>query len=630
MNKKVLIIEDDRNLAETLKGIFTKKNMDVKVKFSAQHAEHFISLEQYDLLIVDVVLPKVNGIDFLKKIIHKGMLHSSCKVWIISGVLSEKIISKEMVNYVNGFFKKPLNLNSIEEKIDTLFTVSDISSNSLHFFYLDPKNKKYFIENHEYIIKGHELFFIYFYLCSIHFSGMLKIICQGSEKEAEVLFKSGSIINLKAQSSQAYLEMLLVKNKLVSKADIKKLLEEKSEGTLGDRLVEGCYISPHQLDKILKEQIAIRSFKFMGYSSIIVSCESDVPSIPANQDIGLDMKNLLSLINSWISIKVDVQWLKEFFNKNKNLHVSFLNRFVHAQRLSRYPGLDFLASPIQEQKTVSDILNSSSQTKDKAVCDLYCRLLVKENCLEDEASSNAVPVDYRFMEEKYKTFLKSKTTKNYFELMNLPLNASINQIEETYRNIVKIFHPDRRDSNMPKHLAEICDQCFFLIKHMYQTLSNPMEKQKYIEKLNSKEQSGIFVFKEAYLKGKRDLEMGSYAQAIQQFKVVLNSKDAPGDTVLYYIWSKIKSKTSKLSKIEQDKISNLFDKLGAEHKESAVFFFVKGLFMKSKGDRKSAYSLFTKAFLLDAKLTVARVEKHSLDVRNKNKKSFISLFKKSV
>ena len=632
MSKKVLIVEDDKNLAESLKNIFTKKKIEVKLSHSAPQAEHFVSLDKYDLLIVDVVLPRVNGIDFLKKIISQGLLDSHCKVWIISGVLSQHVISKEMKSHVDSFLKKPLNLQSVEKKIDSSFTTFRSLPGNMQFFYMAVEDKKNVLENKEYIIAGHELMFVWSYLSSFRFSGVLKINCHDVKEKDEILFKGGHIISFKSGDMNSYLGVLLVKNELVSKEDIKKLLSEKSDVPLGDRLVAGCYISPHHLHKILKEQLAIRLFEAMEHPLLTVNCVNFIPSVNFNYSASLEMNDLLSLVNNWMKSKVNKRWLKEFFSGCKDMYIKPLKKPSGAKYFSHYPGLGFLSSPtVQGEKTVADMINVMDKTEDKAIRELYCRILVKESCLEYK-SDNAISNDnYDSIRVKYESFLKAADTKNYFELMNLPLNASLNKIEETYRDMVKIFHPDRRNRDMPEDLAKICDKCFILVGTIYKTLSNPQEKEKYLKTLENKIRMGSFAIKEMYMKGKKNLEEGLYTSAFRQFEFVVNSRLAPSDTILYYLWSKIKSAKSALNREEQHKIKELFDNVALECRHTATFYFVKGLFMKETGHKKPAFECFSKALSLDPKLKVARVEKHSLGaIQKKSLKSFMDIFKKGA
>ncbi|MDE0119990.1 MAG: response regulator [Bdellovibrionales bacterium] len=637
MNKKVLIVEDDKNLAESLNNIFNKKKIEAKVVHSVQKAEHFCSLDKYGLLIVDVVLPKVNGIDFLKKIIAQGLLDSQCTVWVISGVLNQHIISKDIKDHVDSFLKKPLNLKSIEEKIDTLFDSTGILLNNLPFFYmdLDSRNKVNILNSKKYIIAGHEIMFIWSYLSAIRFNGVLSINSHDTRGKEGVLFENGNIVSFKKRDGNSYLGVLLVKNKLVSKKDIQALLNEDTDVPLGERLVKGCYISPHHLHKMLKEQLAIRLFQIMGHSLLSISCVDFTDSKKYNYSSSLDKRDFLSLVNNWLKSKVNKNWLKDFFHGCKDMYIKPLKNPSLKRYFSGSHDLAFLSSPaVTDIKKVSEVIKEMDKVEEKAIRELYCRILMKESSLEYPANKKPLlsSENYESLRRKYINFLKAADKKNYFELMHLPLNAPVSKIEESYKSMVKIFHPDRRNRDIPEDLAKVCDKCFILISEIYQTLSHPEKKEKYLKKIEAQTYMNRFSVKEMYMAGKKDLNAGLYTSALKHFEGIFSNRLAPNDTILYYLWSQVKSAKSGLSKEEQNKMKELFDNVALDCRQTALFYFVKGLFMKEIGYKKAAFNCFSNALLIDSKLTVARIEKNALGKIQKKslKSSVMALFKKGA
>ncbi len=66
--KKILIVEDERMLAEMYKDRFTQEGFEV---YCAPDAEEGIETAQKvrpDLIILDILLPRENGTDFLEKL----------------------------------------------------------------------------------------------------------------------------------------------------------------------------------------------------------------------------------------------------------------------------------------------------------------------------------------------------------------------------------------------------------------------------------------------------------------------------------------------------------------------------------------------------------------------------------
>lgn len=62
--RRILIIDDETSVAETLEMIFRGCGYEVRSAFSAEQAIETIAAWQPDLAIVDVMLPQMNGIEF--------------------------------------------------------------------------------------------------------------------------------------------------------------------------------------------------------------------------------------------------------------------------------------------------------------------------------------------------------------------------------------------------------------------------------------------------------------------------------------------------------------------------------------------------------------------------------------
>jgi DNA-binding response OmpR family regulator len=81
-NSKVLIVDDEKIICESLAAIFTSRGYESKVAFSAEQAVEIIAEWQPDLAILDVGLPKTNGIDLA---IALKTSHPACRVLLFSG-----------------------------------------------------------------------------------------------------------------------------------------------------------------------------------------------------------------------------------------------------------------------------------------------------------------------------------------------------------------------------------------------------------------------------------------------------------------------------------------------------------------------------------------------------------------
>lgn len=68
---KILIVEDDRILADSLKDMLTKKGFDVEAVYDGEDGSQYAMLGVYDLLILDVMMPKMNGYEVARYVRSK-------------------------------------------------------------------------------------------------------------------------------------------------------------------------------------------------------------------------------------------------------------------------------------------------------------------------------------------------------------------------------------------------------------------------------------------------------------------------------------------------------------------------------------------------------------------------------
>ena len=65
---KILIIEDEQTLADSLKLMLTSKGFETEAVYDGESGEQYAMLGIYDLIILDVMLPKQNGYQIARKI----------------------------------------------------------------------------------------------------------------------------------------------------------------------------------------------------------------------------------------------------------------------------------------------------------------------------------------------------------------------------------------------------------------------------------------------------------------------------------------------------------------------------------------------------------------------------------
>src|SRR5699024_4471600 len=68
MHNNILIIEDEKEISELVTSHLEQENFTVLTAFDGEEALQRFENAQIDLVLLDLMLPKLNGMEFLKRI----------------------------------------------------------------------------------------------------------------------------------------------------------------------------------------------------------------------------------------------------------------------------------------------------------------------------------------------------------------------------------------------------------------------------------------------------------------------------------------------------------------------------------------------------------------------------------
>ena len=64
----ILIIEDEKLLADSIGTLLEKKGFEVEIVYDGETGKNYAESGIYDLLILDVMIPKMNGYEVARKV----------------------------------------------------------------------------------------------------------------------------------------------------------------------------------------------------------------------------------------------------------------------------------------------------------------------------------------------------------------------------------------------------------------------------------------------------------------------------------------------------------------------------------------------------------------------------------
>ncbi len=114
-NYKLLIIDDSKAVLSYLETVFEKTPYEVKTATNPLLAFDLIQKESFNIVISDIEMPEMNGLELLKKIkSYNGMI----QVVIISGFLTINNTLNAFRYGAENLFFKPLNVKGLVQAVD--------------------------------------------------------------------------------------------------------------------------------------------------------------------------------------------------------------------------------------------------------------------------------------------------------------------------------------------------------------------------------------------------------------------------------------------------------------------------------------------------------------------------------
>lgn len=116
---KVLLVEDDQILAKLYQAKFQKEGIDIQLASDGQEGlEKFKSFNP-DLIILDLIMPRVDGFTFLEKAKEDPSLSSKkVPILVLSNLGQESDIKRAQELGANDFFvKADISLSQMIDKV---------------------------------------------------------------------------------------------------------------------------------------------------------------------------------------------------------------------------------------------------------------------------------------------------------------------------------------------------------------------------------------------------------------------------------------------------------------------------------------------------------------------------------
>ncbi len=114
---KILLLEDDEILNEIIESFLLDKGYDVHCAYDGNEAEDLLYTQRFDLLLLDVNVPSINGFELLSNL-RKNFIFTPAI--FITSLNDTQDMKDGFLSGCDDYIKKPFEFDELELRIDNI------------------------------------------------------------------------------------------------------------------------------------------------------------------------------------------------------------------------------------------------------------------------------------------------------------------------------------------------------------------------------------------------------------------------------------------------------------------------------------------------------------------------------
>lgn len=127
MDIKILLVDDESDFVETMAKRFGIRKMPIDTAQSGQEALELLATRDYDVVILDVRMPGMDGLETLREIREKNPL---TEVIMLTGHASLEAGMQGMNLGAYDYILKPADFDELLDKVRTAFERKELNAKS--------------------------------------------------------------------------------------------------------------------------------------------------------------------------------------------------------------------------------------------------------------------------------------------------------------------------------------------------------------------------------------------------------------------------------------------------------------------------------------------------------------------
>ncbi len=127
---RILIVEDEESLADLVATRLKKEKYIVDISLDGEDGLYNALMDIYDLIILDIMLPEVNGMEILKEI-KKNNIKAKVIMLTAKSELEDKLLG--FSEGANDYIPKPFHIDEVVARVNAQLRIESVKNNNLEF-----------------------------------------------------------------------------------------------------------------------------------------------------------------------------------------------------------------------------------------------------------------------------------------------------------------------------------------------------------------------------------------------------------------------------------------------------------------------------------------------------------------
>lgn len=606
---KVLVVEDDKYFNKLLSDYLKLEGFDVMSVLDGDEAwtELHATLHQkrpYDLILVDMLLPKKMGAELLTEINETKEFEKLRRIGMSGIYKNEAEIKQIKILYgLEEYLTKPFDLNLLNSLLknekpegteaEDWLGSGDLSQRPLEFLFFDAYRQA--------------------------FTGRLSLSKEQTERR--IYFLNGHPVSANSSSISESFGNALVSMGYISlatreEASRKMVIEQLH---FGETLVQMNAIEKNDLFKALRDHtrnLIIASFLSRQGQYRFEKMEELPSSLPH-----IEFNPFILMLEAQEKL-ISIEALASVFNLKMELFPRKQKRWTQLISLFKTSNANLqVLTKISSKVSLKDTLKSlESKDRKELLRILYFLesievLSWKNEPDDDPTSDESLGFDFhsqvsplptseakvKELDDRIFALYMDTLNYNFLELLKVTEDVNETDLREAYRKIRFEFHPDRFGDQISGQSQRILDDILARLDKAYQTLSDTESREEYLKTIRKVSADSALQSKrylqalDTFREAKKLMEGEKFAEARQKFDEAFKIWPSGIEYRMYSQYALVKQNIAERENLDLSPELHKFRELAYAYAHSDVGFLLLGHLYRVAKQYEAAREAYNKA-----------------------------------